>query len=50
MQIETKKPVSIAFNKNVYKDLKVFAAMNDVTLNDAIKLLLESYAHQKGEK
>jgi len=49
MQIEVKKPISILFARTIYKELKVFATINDVTLNDAIKMLLDEYKKSKGE-
>ncbi len=45
----TKKPFLIRCEDEVHHDLKVFAVKNQITLGDAIKLLLDSYKQKKGE-
>jgi len=46
----TKKPFLIRCEDEVHHDLKIFAVKKQLTLGDAIKLLLASYKQQKGEQ
>lgn len=41
------KPKMIRMNDSIYKELKLYAVQNEVTLGYAIKKLLEEYKKQK---
>jgi len=44
-----KKPTAIMMHPDVYRSLKVLAVTNGLTLNDAIKMLLDEHQNNKGE-